>query len=46
MDAGFELLEREEEVYLENLTRSWNSLRHQLEAHGYSWNPKTRDRGT
>ena len=46
IDAGFELLEDEDPAYLEMLTRTWSSLRRQLEAQGYNWDPRTRDRGT
>ena len=27
------------------VTRSWDSFRRQLEAQGYKWDAKTRDRG-
>lgn len=46
IDTGFELLEAEDKAYLEMLTTTWNSLRKQLEAQGYNWDPRTRDRGT
>ena len=45
IDAGFELLDKEDGAYLEVLTRTWSSLRHQLEAQGYNWDSSTRDRG-
>ena len=53
IDAGFDLLSghprgrrvKEDEAYLDTITRSWDSLRKQLEAQGYKWDPKTRDRG-
>ena len=44
IDAGFDLLDGEDEAYVEQLVRSWDKLRLQLSEQGYDWDPATRAR--